>query len=58
MSYLPEYSSGRIFAGKLAAIIVLLDDTYDAYGTVEELQLFTEAFQRLMCFTNYRLYSQ
>ncbi|XP_014522018.1 probable terpene synthase 2 [Vigna radiata var. radiata] len=46
MSYLPEYSSGRIFAGKLAAIIVLLDDTYDAYGTVEELQLFTEAFQR------------
>ncbi|XP_052727125.1 probable sesquiterpene synthase, partial [Vigna angularis] len=46
MSYLPEYSNGRMFAGKLATIIVLLDDTYDAYGTVEELQLFTEAFQR------------
>jgi len=53
MSHLPEYSNARITLGKLAAVIALLDDTYDAYGTVEELQLFTEAFQRLMCFKTY-----
>ncbi|KOM43866.1 hypothetical protein LR48_Vigan05g147100, partial [Vigna angularis] len=46
MSHLPEYSNGRIIVGKLASVIALLDDTYDAYGTFEELQLFTEAFQR------------
>jgi len=41
----------------VCSALVLVDDTYDAYGTVEELELFTEAFQRLMCFTNYRLYN-
>ncbi|XP_047174416.1 probable terpene synthase 2 [Vigna umbellata] len=45
-SHLPEYINGRIILGKLIAIIALIDDTYDAYGTIEELQLFTEAFQR------------
>ncbi|KAL2331550.1 hypothetical protein Fmac_019131 [Flemingia macrophylla] len=46
MSYKPEYSNGRMFAGKLATVITLLDDSYDAYGTIEELELLTEAFQR------------
>lgn len=46
MSYEPKYSTGRRILGKLIACISLLDDTYDAYGTVEELELFTQAIQR------------
>lgn len=48
MSYEPEYSTARKIVGKLIACISLLDDTYDAYGTVEELELFTQAIQRLL----------
>ncbi|CAJ1956842.1 unnamed protein product [Sphenostylis stenocarpa] len=46
ISYKPEYSHGRMFVGKLIGVVCLLDDTYDAYGTVEELELFTEAIKR------------
>ena len=56
MSYKPEHSLARMFVGKLIAVVCLLDDTYDAYGTIQELELFTEAIQRLMRFTNYSLY--
>ena len=44
----PKYSTARRIVGKLVACISLLDDTYDAYGTVEELELFTEAIQTLI----------
>lgn len=46
MSYKPEFSNGRMFMGKLIAVASLIDDTYDAYGTVHELELFTKAIQR------------
>ncbi|KAK7335352.1 hypothetical protein VNO80_27135 [Phaseolus coccineus] len=46
ISYKPEYSNARTFVGKLIHTICLLDDTYDAYGTFEELELFTKAIQR------------
>lgn len=52
----PEYNKARMFVGKLMALAAILDDTYDAYGTIQELELFTEAIQRLMCFTSYSLY--
>ncbi|KAM1583005.1 hypothetical protein ACFX10_030664 [Malus domestica] len=32
--------------GKVTAIVVLIDDIYDVYGTLEELELFTEAVER------------
>ncbi|KAF6143062.1 hypothetical protein GIB67_041130 [Kingdonia uniflora] len=41
----PKYSFGRILTTKMTTIAVLLDDTYDAYGTVEELQLFTDVYK-------------
>ncbi|KAK7324635.1 hypothetical protein VNO77_28358 [Canavalia gladiata] len=41
-----EYSNGRMFVGKLICVICLIDDTYDAYGTIQELELLTKAFQR------------
>ncbi|KAK2967983.1 hypothetical protein RJ640_027643 [Escallonia rubra] len=42
----PRYSLGRIIVAKTVAMISVLDDTYDAYGTVEELQLFTDSVER------------
>ncbi|XP_054778346.1 probable terpene synthase 2 [Prosopis cineraria] len=39
--------------GKLAAIIVFLDDTYDVYGKLEELEPFTEAIHRFKCLIKY-----
>ena len=42
----PKYSSARKFLTKVIAMASLMDDTYDAYGTFEELELFTEAIQR------------
>nr|UJH94381.1 multiple sesquiterpene synthase [Zanthoxylum ailanthoides] len=42
----PQYSFGRITLSKLLAITSIVDDTYDAYGTIEELELFTNAIKR------------
>nr|GEY78512.1 alpha-isocomene synthase [Tanacetum cinerariifolium] len=42
----PKYSQSRMFLAKVIAVATILDDTYDAYGTYEELDIFTEALQR------------
>ncbi|KAF6174239.1 hypothetical protein GIB67_033771 [Kingdonia uniflora] len=42
----PKYSAARVIETKFTCLISLVDDTYDAYGTFEELQLFTDLFQR------------
>ncbi|KAM0032507.1 putative alpha-isocomene synthase [Helianthus debilis subsp. tardiflorus] len=42
----PQYSESRMFLAKFLSMETLLDDTYDAYGTLEELELFTEAIKR------------
>ncbi|KAL2331542.1 hypothetical protein Fmac_019123 [Flemingia macrophylla] len=46
MCYKPEHSIGRMFTGKTYSVLTILDDTYDAYGTIQELELFTEAILR------------
>lgn len=46
LSYEPQFSIARMLAGKLVAIIAVLDDTYDVYGKLEELEPFTEAIHR------------
>ncbi|XLU26783.1 hypothetical protein S245_062849, partial [Arachis hypogaea] len=46
MSSEPKYSTHRRIVGQLISCICLLDDTYDAYGTLQELELFTEAIKR------------
>ncbi|XP_004298303.1 PREDICTED: (-)-germacrene D synthase-like [Fragaria vesca subsp. vesca] len=44
--YEPEYYFARIMACKYGALTTVLDDVYDAYGTYEELERFTEAIER------------
>ncbi|CAO2836013.1 unnamed protein product [Amaranthus hypochondriacus] len=42
----PEFAFARKIYRKIFKATVLLDDTYDAYGTIDELELLTEMFQR------------
>ncbi|KAJ9557520.1 hypothetical protein OSB04_012134 [Centaurea solstitialis] len=39
----PRYSLARIIATKITLFLVVLDDTYDAYATIEEIRLLTDA---------------
>ncbi|KAK7257295.1 hypothetical protein RIF29_31165 [Crotalaria pallida] len=41
-----QYSQARTIMMKVISILTIIDDTYDAYGTIEELELFTQAIQR------------
>ncbi|PRQ33610.1 putative lyase [Rosa chinensis] len=42
----PQYSFARRTSCKVTAILSIVDDIYDNCGTLEELELFTEAIQR------------
>ncbi|KAK9079256.1 hypothetical protein SSX86_000926 [Deinandra increscens subsp. villosa] len=42
----PRYSSARIIATKITLFLVVLDDTYDAYATIDEIRLLTDAINR------------
>ncbi|XP_070023530.1 viridiflorene synthase-like [Nicotiana sylvestris] len=42
----PQYSHARIMLAKCVAMISVIDDTYDSYGTLDELEVFTEAVDR------------
>ncbi|KAK8589118.1 hypothetical protein V6N12_023524 [Hibiscus sabdariffa] len=42
----PQYSFAREILTKVTAIMSIMDDIYDSYGTFEELHLFTNAIQR------------
>ncbi|KAJ9676257.1 hypothetical protein PVL29_024992 [Vitis rotundifolia] len=42
----PQYSCARRILTKLFSMASIIDDIYDAYGTLEELQPFTEAIER------------
>ncbi|TXG73257.1 hypothetical protein EZV62_001836 [Acer yangbiense] len=44
--YEPCYSRARLIFTKVLKMMSVLDDTYDSYGTLEELKLFTDALQK------------
>ncbi|KAK9048284.1 hypothetical protein SSX86_032753 [Deinandra increscens subsp. villosa] len=46
MYFEPEHSRTRVFLMKTCMWLVVLDDTFDNYGTYEELEIFTKAIQR------------
>ncbi|XP_050899978.1 (-)-germacrene D synthase [Lathyrus oleraceus] len=41
-----QYSVGRKIMTKVISMTSVIDDIYDNYGTIDELQLFTQAIQR------------
>jgi hypothetical protein len=43
----PQYCQARKMMAKVISILSYIDDTYDAYGTIDELELFTKAIERL-----------
>ncbi|XP_065875595.1 terpene synthase 10-like [Euphorbia lathyris] len=45
-NYEPQFGYCRRMCTKINALITAIDDIYDVYGTLEELQLFTDAVQR------------
>lgn len=46
IAFEPQHSGFRFGFAKLSHIITVLDDMYDLFGTVDELELFTEAIKR------------
>ncbi|KAK8464199.1 hypothetical protein PHAVU_011G144200 [Phaseolus vulgaris] len=54
----PQYS--RWITTKVAALASIIDDLYDAYGTIEELELFTSAIERwdICCLVDLPKYMQ
>ncbi|XP_049369990.1 sesquiterpene synthase 14b-like [Solanum verrucosum] len=42
----PQQSRARIMTGKILSILNIVDDTFDAYATFDELVLFTNAIER------------
>ncbi|KAG8479076.1 hypothetical protein CXB51_029772 [Gossypium anomalum] len=42
----PQYAIARAFMTKIISLTSILDDIYDAYGTYEELEIFTKAIHR------------
>ncbi|KAL0335048.1 UNVERIFIED_CONTAM: (-)-alpha-terpineol synthase [Sesamum radiatum] len=42
----PQYGYARIITAKAIALVLVIDDIFDVYGTPEELQLFNNAIQR------------
>nr|AZL40027.1 sesquiterpene synthase [Thapsia villosa var. laciniata] len=46
LSFEPRYQLARRILTKVLSLVVVLDDLYDVYGTVEELILFTDAIEK------------
>ncbi|XP_058095655.1 (-)-germacrene D synthase-like isoform X2 [Magnolia sinica] len=44
--YEPQYSRARVILTKIFKITSIIDDTYDAYATLDEVEVFTDAIYR------------
>ena len=50
MAFEPQFSSCRKGLTKVTSQITTIDDVYDVYGTLDELELFTNAVERFIPF--------
>lgn len=46
----PKYSSCRIELAKTIAILLVIDDIFDTYGSFDQLVLFTNAIRRYLIY--------
>ena len=55
----PQYSFARRLVTKVLSLISIIDDIYDVYGKIEELELFTSAIERFESLIfNFRFHAQ
>jgi hypothetical protein len=52
MAFEPQLSNFRKGLTKVAALVTTIDDVYDVYGTLDELELFTDAVERLILYNS------
>ena len=57
MYFEPQYFPALRFLTKVTAMLTVMDDIYDAYGTFEELEHLTEAVKRSIGFLHIDLIS-
>lgn len=50
MVHEPQFRDARIGEAKIASLITLVDDVYDVYGSLEELELFTDIVNRFILY--------
>jgi len=48
MAYEPQFSNLRRGLTKVTALVTTIDDVYDVYGSLDELELFTDAVHRFL----------
>ncbi|CAB4275889.1 unnamed protein product [Prunus armeniaca] len=46
LNFQPDYTSFRIWLTKVVNLVLIIDDVYDIYGSLEELKRFTNAVDR------------
>ena len=46
----PDFGYSRRMSTMVNALITTIDDVYDVYGTLDELELFRDAVERLLLF--------
>lgn len=54
MVFEPQYTAYREMTTKLTCMATLIDDVYDVYGTLEELELLTDYIVRFVQY-DYRI---
>lgn len=55
VAFEPQNGSLRKWLAKAIKLVLVIDDVYDVYGTLQELEHFTSAVDRLVLIYQYKL---